>query len=201
MTQIIGIAGGIGSGKSTVTDHLRDKKFTVYDADEVAREAVMPKEPALTELADFFGVEIINGDGTLNRRKLAQIAFSDPEKSKKLNEILHKDIDHRIDLKLTEYMESAKAEDTPEAVFISAPLFFEAELDSKCDETWAVIADKKIRLKRTMDRDGLPLKEVQDRIDRQMSDEERAERADHVIRNNGTREELIEKVDKLLADI
>lgn len=201
--KIIGIAGGIGSGKSTVTDYLREKEYIVYDADEIARESVMPGEPALKELVDFFGVEILNADGSLNRRKLAQIAFNDEDKTKKLNEILHRDIDKRYDLKLTEYKayiteQSANYKDTMKLVFISAPLLYEADLDKKCSETWAVIADKEIRIQRTMERDGLPRNEVEDRISRQMSDEERAKRATHVIKNNDTKENLIKQVNELL---
>lgn len=190
--KIIGIAGGIGSGKSTVTDYLRDKGYSVYDADEIAREAVMPGEPALDKLREFFGEGIIENGGTLNRRKLAQITFGQEDKTKKLNEILHKDIDGRID----KYISAYKGE--MDTVFISAPLFFEAELERKCDETWAVIADKEIRIKRAMERDGLPRREVEDRMDRQMSDEVRAEKADHILKNHGTKEELIDQVRQLL---
>lgn len=190
--RIIGIAGGIGSGKSTVTDYLRSMDYFVYDADEIAREAVMPGEPALAKLTDFFGKEIINDDGTLNRRKLAQITFGHEDKTKKLNEILHKDIDQRIDKYIKDYSGDM------DLVFISAPLFFEAELERKCDETWAVIADKDIRIKRAMERDGLPRKEIEDRIDRQMSDEERAGKADYILRNHGTKEDMLSEVRGLL---
>ncbi len=204
--KIIGIAGGIGSGKSTVTDYLRHKMYYVYDADEIAREAVMPGEPALVKLTDFFGSEILNDDGSLNRRKLAQITFGHEDKTRKLNEILHKDIDHRIDLKLAEhaiYFARKKAEDigTMRVVFISAPLFFEAELEKKCDETWAIIADDEVRIKRAMERDDLPRSEVEDRMNRQMPDKERAKKADHVIKNHGSKEELVKQVEKLLKSL
>lgn len=192
--KVIGIAGGIGSGKSTVTDYLRSKSYLVIDADEEAREAVNPGEPTLDELVDYFGSHIIQEDGTLNRRKLAQIAFSDPEKTKKLNDILHKDISIRIDKKLTQNAGRGQV------AFISAPLFFEADLQKKCNETWAVVADKDVRIKRTMERDNLPKEEVVDRINRQMSDDEREKLADYVLFNNGSKEELIKQVDQLMIN-
>ena len=207
MIKVIGIAGGIGSGKSTVTDYLRERNYTVIDADEVARESVMPGEPAVDELIDFFGKEILNDDGSLNRRKLAQIAFCDQKKTEKLNEILHKDISHRIDMKVDKFIQKndvflkpgQESDKAKRLLFISAPLFFEAVLDRKCDETWAVTADMELRIKRTELRDGLPRKEILDRMSKQLTDEQRAARADYTISNEGTREELISQIDKLLV--
>lgn len=202
--RVIGIAGGIGSGKSSVTNYLKYKLYTVYDADEEAREAVKPGEPALLELVNCFGKEILNDDGTLNRRKLAQLAFSSQEKTDILNEILHKDIDERIDKKLARhasYLARSRGKKIELRIaFVSAPLFFEANLQKKCDETWVVVADEDIRVKRTMERDNLPESEVRDRIARQMSDEERIKLADHVITNNGTKEELTGQVSILLKE-
>ena len=224
---VIGIAGGIGSGKSTVTDYIESINYHVYDADIEAREAVMPGEPALQKLTDYFGMEIINTDGTLNRRKLGQMAFGSAKKTRMLNEILHNDISTRIDNKIAQQAEKLNNDkltqhahklphnnrandtndqnkgtnDTERIAFISAPLFFEAELEKKCDQTWVVIADKEVRIRRTMERDGLPREEVMDRINRQMSDEERAEKADHILLNNGGKEALLEQVDVLLDKI
>lgn len=202
---VVGIAGGIGSGKSSVTNYLKYKLYTVYDADEEAREAVKPGEPALKELVDHFGEQILNDDGTLNRRKMAQIAFDSEEKTAKLNEILHKDISERIDKKLARhasYLARSRGKKIELRIaFVSAPLFFEADLQKKCDETWVVVADKDTRIKRTMERDNLPESEIKDRMNRQMSDDERIKLADHVINNNGTKDELIAQVDKLIANL
>lgn len=202
---VVGIAGGIGSGKSTVTSYLELNNYYVYDADVEAREAVKPGEPALLELIDFFGEEIINDDGSLNRRKLAQIAFSSQELTENLNRILHKYISERIDKKLARhasYLARSRGKKRGLRIaFVSAPLFFEAGLDVMCDETWAVIADKEVRIQRTMNRDNLPRSEVEDRINRQMSDEERINLADYVLVNNGNKNELIKQVDELLHRI
>lgn len=206
--RVIGIAGGIGSGKSTVTDYLEQKNYHVYDADVEAREAVMPGEPALDKLADCFGHDIINRDGTLNRRKLGQLAFSNQNDTEKLNKILHGQISDRIDDKISSQVQnminshnSSPTENSLDSIaFISAPLFFEAELEKKCDEIWVVTADKEVRINRTMERDGLSRTEVIDRINRQMSDEERIQKSDHVLINNGNKDELLRKVDKLLLN-
>lgn len=198
MGKIIGIAGGIGSGKSTVTDYLKNKSCEVLDADEIAREAVEPGEPALKKLMDYFGSEILENDGSLNRRKLAQITFGDKDKTTKLNEILHSNIEKRIDDKLKKVQIESTWSESSIKVFISAPLFFEAGLEDKCDEVWSVIAHKELRIKRAIERDGLPREEVENRLNRQMSDEERISRSDYVINNNGDKEDLLKQVDALL---
>lgn len=199
---VIGIAGGIGSGKSTVTDYLKDKGYSIYDADVEARNAVKPGEPALDKLKEYFGHEIISEDGTLNRRKLGQLAFASKEKSAKLNEILHHDISSRIDKKLNDQerhiFELSNIKMNDRIAFLSAPLFFEANLQDKCKETWVIVADQNIRIKRTINRDELTESEVTNRISRQMTDEQRIKLADQVLTNNGSKEDLLKQVDDLL---
>jgi dephospho-CoA kinase len=240
--RLIGITGGIGSGKSVVTDHLRREGFPVCDADEVAREAVRPGEPALQALIDRFGRGILCEDGTLNRPALAHIAFGSEENTQVLNSIMHGDIERRITAWLTERAAevakraSAGASHTgksgivsahvPDAgkcetvsahainagdrlvekcesggavVFLSAPLLFEAGLAERCDEGGLVAADEDERVRRAAKRDGLTEEEIRARVHHQMPEAEKTEKADVVIRNDGTIDELIAHVNRLIG--
>jgi len=189
----IGITGGIGSGKSAVTDYLRGKGWAVIDADEVAREAAMPGEPAMLRLKEEFGGHIFSGNGALDRTELARIIFADPAARAKVNGIFHADIKGRIEAQAGELEQRGDA-----MVFISAPLLFETDADRMTDENWLVAADEEVRLLRVMDRDGLSREEVRSRIESQMPEEEKRDRADVVIENNGTVEELLKAVEGLL---
>jgi len=189
----IGITGGIGSGKSAATDYLRGKGYAVIDADEVAREAAVPGEPAMIRLSKEIGGEVFREDGTLDRQELARIIFSNPIALMTVNEILHKDIKGRIEAHANE---REKLGDS--IVFISAPLLFETGADRMADESWLVTADDEKRLKRVMDRDGLSAEEVRARMDSQMPEDEKRARADAVIENNGTLEELYVAIESYL---
>jgi dephospho-CoA kinase len=222
----IGIAGGIGAGKSVVTDYLRGKGYEVIDADEVAREAVAPGEPALASLVTAFGADILTGDGALDRARLASLAFADDAKARLLNETMHRDIGGRIADKLRECGVSGHgrgamkgdvafpSESRQEGqqsnqsgipveggvVFLSAPLLFESGLDRVCDEVWLVTAPEDVRIDRAVSRGGLTRDEARARATRQMSEEDRRARADAVIENTGDKNALYRAVDKLLAE-
>ncbi|MDR1952871.1 MAG: dephospho-CoA kinase [Clostridiales Family XIII bacterium] len=197
--RVIGITGGIGSGKSTVTAHLRRRLYSVYDADEIAREAVRPGEPALKELTAAFGEDILNADGTLNRSALADKVFGDESKVEVLNAILHGDIARRLDAHIDRHrahvLKSRGKMKTLKTAFIDAPLLFESGLAARCDETWLIIADEDIRLRRVALRDGLSEAQIRARAAHQLSDAEKRKRADIVIENNGSVEELIKQID------
>ncbi|MDR0518915.1 MAG: dephospho-CoA kinase [Clostridiales Family XIII bacterium] len=195
--MIIGIAGGIGAGKSAVTDYLRQEGYTVIDADEVAREAVMKGEPALAELAREFGEGIIRADGTLDRAALAALAFADDSGTEKLNVIMRGDIVHRIKLSLSDL---GKRCPPPSAAFLSAPLLFESGLDRLCDETWLVSAPDEIRFARAAKRDGTGEAAIRARAEKQLPETERRVRADRIIENTGSRARLLAEVDRLLAE-
>jgi len=187
----IGITGGIGSGKSAVTDFLRDKGYMVIDADEIAREAAMPGEPAMLRLREEMGDEVFNEDGSLNRQKLADIMFYDPIALMTVNEIFHGDIKERIEARV-------RGSQGAKVVFLSVPLLFEADAGWMADEKWLVTADEDKRIKRVMDRDGMSDEDVKARMASQMPEDEKRARADVVIENNGTIEELYVTVESLL---
>jgi len=191
----IGITGGIGSGKSEVTDHLRRKGYTVIDADEVAREAAAPGEPAMLRLQEEIGGGVFFDDGSLDRQKLAKIMFSDPDTLKTVNEIFHGDIKDRIE----SYVQ-IQEKTGDQVIFLSVPLLFETNADLMVDKTWLVTADEDVRLRRVVERDDISSEDVQARMASQMPEDEKKARADIIIENNGTIEELQAEVDKLLSD-
>ena len=189
----IGITGGIGSGKSMVTDLLKEKGFGVIDADEVSREAAMPGEPAMLRLREDLGDEVFNEDGSLNRQELAKIIFNDPVALISVNEIFHGDIKERMEAHTRTYEEKGD-----QVVFISAPLLYEADADWMTDEVWLVTADEDIRIRRVMKRDGISEEDVRARMENQMPEEEKRVKADIIIENNESLEKLYSNVDKLI---
>jgi len=207
-TRKIGITGGIGAGKSVVTDYLREKGYLVIDADEVAHEASRPGEPAMLRVAETFGGSVVTPQGELDRPTLAKLVFADPNKLLALNEIFHKDIGERIE-KAVRTAEDNDVDDRMRVghgrgrmVFLSVPLLFETETEETglaVDEVWLVTADDDIRLRRAMARDGATEENIRARMRNQMPEAEKRERADVVLENNGTREDLFAKIAGLLC--
>ena len=189
----IGITGGIGSGKSMVTDWLREKGYTVIDADEVSREAAVPGEPAMLRLREEIGDEVFLDDGNLDRQELASIIFSNSLALITVNEIFHSDIKKRIEAHARDAEKKGE-----EMIFLSAPLLFEADAAWMTDEVWLVTADEEIRLNRVMERDGISEEDVRARMESQMPEEDKKIKADIIIENDGTLEELYAIVEKLI---
>lgn len=196
MKRVIGITGGIGSGKSAVTGELLSRGYPVIDADVISREVSGPGSAALKELASIFGPEIVDADGAFDRGAVSKIIFASPEKMNLFNHIMKGAIGARIDEEIAEYRaaapESAAAPVKP--VFLSAALLYEAGWDAKCDEVWLVTADDEIRLRRAADRDGVPAENIRARMAFQIPEAEKRKRADVTIENNGTPVELLEKI-------
>nr|WP_315019532.1 dephospho-CoA kinase [uncultured Aminipila sp.] len=191
--KIIGLTGGIGSGKSTVSNYLLQKGYPIIDADKIAREMVRPDSEILFKLVDCFGNNILNQDGSLNRKSLATIAFSSKEQKGKLDNIMLNEIVRNILKEIEFYNKEGK-----ELIFIDAPLLFETGLDKKSQETWVVDATDEIRIERVVKRDGLTREEVLARVEKQMSRDEQQKRASFVLNNSTTPEDLYEQIDKLL---
>ena len=190
---IIGLTGGIGSGKSTVSGYLREKGFSIIDADQVARDIMEPGMPTLSRLAKVFGGGIIDEDGALKRKELAAIAFSSDENKTKLDEITHGDIKNRIAEMIEEC--TVKGE---KICFLDVPLLFEVGLDKKCDFVWVVTADMEKRIERVVARDNTTREDVEARIRCQMSDADKIAKADDVIDNSNTLAILHEDIERLL---
>ena len=192
--KVIGLTGGIATGKSTVSQYLAEKGIPIIDADLVSRQVTEKGSPALGMLADAFGAEIIKADGTLDRKALGEIVFSDTEKRVVLDNILHKSIMDSIDEKMAELRKTGKY---PIAV-VDAALLIESGFDRKMDKVWVVTADMDVRISRIMERDDVTVEFAGKKIASQLSDEERLKKADEVIDNSGTVEELKGQVDRLL---
>jgi dephospho-CoA kinase len=199
--RTIGIAGGIGSGKSTATDYLRGKGYIVIDADEVSHAVTEAGKPALAEIADAFGEKALTADGALDRKYIADIVFSDTAKLKRLNAIMHKYIEEEVNRLLK--TARVKVESGPcdssrgdkKMIFLSAPLFFEADYPAKTDEVWLISATDEIRIKRAAARDETDEQTIIARMKKQMPESERRKRADVIIENNETPEGLYRAID------
>lgn len=191
----IGITGGIGSGKSTVARILKKYGADVIFADDLAKEITEPDMPAYRKIIEHFGIEIIGEDNRINRKKLAEIVFSNSEELKRLNEITHSIVADMIEKLIKEYKSSGK-----KLVVVEAIVPVEHGFLDLVDTVWVVLADQSTRIDRVMERSGLTYEEARQRIQSQLSDEMYKSIADKVIYNDGTLKELEEKVWGLLKD-
>ncbi len=200
---VIGLTGGTGSGKSTVASILSRYGGKVIDADLIAREVVARGSKALEELVEYFGREILDEDRNLNRKKLAQMVFTDREKLQLLNNITHKYIVERM----LEELEKLKSEGNARFIVIDAPIPVEHGFLDVADTVWVVAADPDQRIRRIMERSDLTYEEAVNRINSQISQEDYIKIAHEVIYNNGTFEQLeketlclLEKTERDLAN-
>lgn len=191
--KLIGLTGGIGSGKSTVAALMAEQGFTIIDADRIARDIVEPGMPALAELARAFGEDILNEDGTLNRGLLAQRAFSDEKRTQLLNGIMHP----RIDEETQQRFESARA-NGEQVVIYDMPLLVDKGLHEGMDQTVVVDVDVETRVKRLVEHRGLDEEDARRRIAAQIDDDARLAVADIIIDNNGSLEDLKPQVKSLV---
>ncbi|MBQ2972341.1 MAG: dephospho-CoA kinase [Ruminococcus sp.] len=185
---VVGLTGPIGSGKSAVAKLFCENGYAHIDADKVAREVVKKGSPVLIELATAFGDDVINSDGTLNRRLLSQKAFSKDNGAQLLNSITHPAILKRVEEKIS----SCKA-DGYEKILYDAPLLFESKSDKLCEKIVCVIAKKSIRLERVKLRDNISESEIESRMNAQQTDSYYTEKSDFVIQNNSTLDKLREE--------
>ncbi len=158
LSPVLGLTGPTGAGKSTVAAALKKLGCAVVDADRLAREAVAMPE-CRAALQEEFGADIVEPDGTLDRRLLARRAFSDPERTKALNRITHPAIIKESVRRLRQAQETGAA-----AVILDAPLLFESGAESLCDATIAVVAPDAVRLARVMARDGIAAEQAEERM-------------------------------------
>lgn len=192
MGKIIGITGGIASGKSTVTNFLREQGFRVVDADAVVHQLQKPGGRLYQVLVQHFGQEIILENGELNRPLLASLIFSNPEErewSKKTQgEIIREELAALRD----------QLAQTEAIFFMDIPLLFEQDYSAWFDETWLVYVDRDVQVERFMKRDYLSKEVAESRLATQWSLEEKKKLASHILDNNGSRDQLVTQVVKLL---
>ncbi|MFA6450779.1 MAG: dephospho-CoA kinase [bacterium] len=179
--KLIGLTGTIGSGKSAVATMLASLGAYIIDADEIAREVVLPGTQGLNKIVETWGAGLLDENGTLDRDRLARIVFKDEEQRKKLNGILHPLI----------MLETQKriSDSDAQVVVLVVPLLFESGMDRIVSEKWVVTAPEETLARRICERDGCEAEHARDRIGSQMSQREKIALADVVIDNGGTLEQ------------
>lgn len=186
--MIIGLTGGIASGKSTVSAYLAELGAIIIDADKIAHEIMEKGKTAYWQVIEAFGREILAENGEIDRSRLGKIVFNELEKKKILEEITHPQVIREMREKIEEYRAENKV------IVLDIPLLFEAGLEFMVDEIWVVYVDRGTQLQRLMARDGLSYEEANKRIQAQMSLEKKRDLADFVINNKGNIEDLKRQV-------
>lgn len=186
---VIGLTGGIASGKTTVSQILAGRGAHIIDADRVGHAVIEPSGEAYPEVVAAFGTDILDDDGTISRRKLGAIVFSEPARLAELNGISHPRMAERMAREI-EALRLRSNGDRPPAVVLDAAILFEAGWDGLCDEIWTVEAPQEVAITRLIERNGFTREEAQARVNAQMDNAERSRRAHRVIRNEGSLDAL-----------
>ncbi len=188
----LGVTGGIGSGKSTVSKFFVDRGATLFDADDEAKHILLTHDGVRREVKAAFGPDASDDQGEIDFARLAAISFASSRQQKRLNAIIHPEVIHAADLA----RDAARRRGS--AIFVlDVPLLFEAHMERDLDLTLAVVAEESIRFTRVLARGNLTEADLRRRATLQLSDEERAARADLVVDNNGTLEELHAQLEKI----
>ncbi len=191
--MILGITGGIASGKSTVSAYLRSKNIPIVDADAISHKVMGKGKPVLKLIEEEFGSQFFV-DGRLDRQLLGTYCFQDEKRVEKLNSIVHPFIFEEIENQLKSYKNAP-------LVVLDAPLLIESELYKRCDKVMVVTCWRGKRIARAIKRSNLPKLEVRKRMKQQIPEKERLKFADFVIKNNGTVEKTLQQVDKALKEL
>ncbi len=194
MSFVLGLTGGIASGKSTVSHYFLEKNIPVVDADLIAKEVVEPRTPGLAKIISHFGSSILTATGELDRKKLGVIIFNNEEERVELNNILHGEIERRVDQLLSDL----KQEDYP-LIIMDIPLLYEVDYQYKCDEVMTVFVSQKTQINRLMIRNSLSNEQAMDRINSQMPLIDKALLSDVIIDNEGSIENTRLQVDRWLT--
>ena len=192
--RVLGLTGGIGSGKSVVASIFKELGAEVIDADQLARDVVEPGQPALAEIASAFGPDILGKDGRLDRGKLAGIIFADAAARSRLNAITHPRIRERM------ADEVARRANRPGLLLLDIPLLYENARTGAVEKVIVVWVDRETQLRRLIERSALSLDEATQRIAAQMPLDEKRARADIVIDNRGSQEETRRQVETIYRD-
>jgi len=194
---VVGLTGSIATGKSTVSEILKELGAYIIDADRIAREVVVPGMSAWGEIVNQFGTEVLLPDKSINREALGRIVFDDPLKRRKLEEIIHPEV-MRI---MHERISSIKTSSMGAVIVLDVPLLMETGLDRSVREVILVYCQLDIQIKRLMDRDKISQVDAVARIRSQMSIEEKRERATLIIDNSGSKEETRIQVEDVYSSL
>ena len=191
--MVIGLTGGIGTGKSTVARRLVEKGYRVIDADVISR-SIIEKDEVIKEILEKIDKDLFE-NGKINRKKLAQIVFKDEKKLDVLNSIMHpliiREMKKEIEKQIKIY----------DIVIVDMPLIFEMKIEKEFDVILLVYASKQVQIKRIVQRDGRTEEEAENIINSQIDLEFKRKRSDYILENNGTLEHLYAKTDKILKEI
>lgn len=183
---VIGLTGGIGSGKSTVSEYLREKNYKVIDADAMAHQITEKGTQTLGAIVSYFGPQILLHDGNLDRKKVASIIFSDEKIKEDYEELTTKVIVSQIKGQI----DTLRKQGEDDIIFIDAPLLFEAGVDTLTDLVWLIVADEDVRIARVKSRDNVSSEDVRERIKHQMTPEQQVKLSQEIINNSKGKEDL-----------
>lgn len=190
MSTVLGITGGIATGKSTAMAYFEQKGLPVIYADQGARKVVEPKSRGLKKIEEVFGSEVLSPDGTLNRKKLGEIIFSDPEKREQLNQILRKDIRAWIEKEIQDHKATQA-----NLIVVEIPLLYEENYEEMVDQVMVIYTNEDSQKERLMKRNQLTEKEAMERIRSQWPIDQKRKLADVVIDNQQTVKETYEQLE------
>ncbi|MEB7328648.1 dephospho-CoA kinase [Staphylococcus haemolyticus] len=194
MPKVIGLTGGIATGKSTVSELLTAFGFKVVDADIAARKSVAKGTKGLEQVRAAFGDSAITEEGEMDRKYVGEIVFNHPEKRLELNDIVHPIVREIMEEEKQSYLNQGYD------VIMDIPLLFENELQNTVDEVWLVYTSESIQIERLMERNQLSLEDAKARVYSQISIDKKSRMADHVIDNLGDKLELKQNLEQLLTD-
>ncbi len=201
---VVGLTGGIGSGKSTVSRMLAERGALVIDADQIACEVVQPRTEGFREVVERFGEEVVASEGGLDRQRLAAIVFDDEDARRDLNAIVHPRVHDHIEARLTELQGSDEL-GPHSIVVVDVPLLVEANHETDNDRPYqavvVILAPEEVRVERLVQDRDMDADEVRGRIAAQASDEERLAVATHVVDNSGDLDDLERQVDALYEQL
>lgn len=191
--MIIGLTGGIASGKSTVSKILKELGAIIVDADIKAKE-ISEREDVIIEAKNIFGNDIIDNNGKIDRVKLKEIVFSNKEKLKELNNLIHPKV-------VNEFKKIKESSNKNDIIIFDVPLLFETGMDKMCEKIILVFADKDTQIKRMIERDNIDRELAEKIINSQMSLEEKLKKSQIHIENNGTLEDLKKKAENIYREL
>lgn len=194
--QIIGLTGGIATGKSTVSQIVKDRGYPVICADKIAADVVKKGRPAYRKVVALFGRDIIRKDGELDRKKIARRVFKDARLKQKLEAIIHPEVANQIN----DHIRRLRGQNVP-LIFLDVPLLFEAGMEALCNKTICIASTQHLQIERLKKYRGMTHAHALDRIRSQMPLEHKIQKADFVIWNNKSKTELKEETDKLLKKL
>lgn len=193
--MVIGMVGGVGSGKSTVLERLATYPGVhICMTDILGHEAMEPGRETFYQILDLFEKRVLNTDGTINRAKIAEIVYQEPQKLEQLDGIIHPYVKRRIE------EEIQKCKDN-EILFLESAILYESGCDAYCQQVWGILTEDAIRVQRLMENRGYSEEKARGIMRQQLSNEELEHRCQVILKNNGGREELFCQIDECMENL